>query len=665
WKSKASILSLKDITIEPNRGDIYSYDGRLLASSVPHYEIYIDLHPSVIQDDVFNKNIDSLSIRLSKLFKDKTYHEYKRNLLRERKKKNRFYLIQRNVTYIELKELRSFPLFRLGRYKGGLIVHQENERILPHGKLARRTIGYLTETGIKVGLEGAYDHYIKGIVGLRLMQKLSGGVWMPVDNANEVEPKDGYDIITTIDIKLQDVAEYALEEQLRMEKAHHGCVIVMEVKTGEIRAIANLQRDKDGSYSESYNYAIGESTEPGSTFKLISFLAALEDGYIDLDDTIHTGKGVKSYYDVQMTDSRKEGYGVITVKEVFAYSSNVGVSRIITRYYKGRESNFIDRLYSMNLNEKLGIEIPGEGEPFIKYPGEPSWSGTTLPWMSIGYEVRMTPLQLLTVYNAVANDGTMVKPQFVKAIAEHGKIIRRIKPEIISHSICSKSTIKKSKEMLEYVVEAGTARNLRNLHYKIAGKTGTAQIANKNYGYKNMGNVSYQASFVGYFPADNPKYSCIVVVNSPSQNVYYGNLVAGPVFKEISDKVYATSIELNKNTQNELAINNGSNIPYSLYSNWFELTKVLKEVEIPFIEEEINSDWVVTFKTDSCINIQNRIIRNGIVPNIIGMGIKDALYILENSGLEVFFKGKGMVREQSIQPGVRIKKGDRIYLNLG
>jgi len=485
---------------------------------------------------------------------------------------------------------------------------------------------------------------------------------MPVDDRNAIEPKDGYDIVSTIDINLQDVAEQALLKQLQKVDAQHGCAILMEVKTGDIKAITNLKRNADGSYSENYNFAIGESTEPGSTFKLASLIVALEDGYIDINDTVDTEKGEIKYYGIKLTDSKEGGYGKITVKQAFAVSSNVGISKIITKYYKGNEKKFVERLYSMKLNEKLGIEIDGEGEPFIKYPGK-GWSGISLPWMSIGYEVRLTPLQILAFYNAIANDGRLIKPKFVKSVVSYGKTVKTFDTEIISPSICSRRTIKYAKEMLEEVVKSGTAKNLLNSNYMIAGKTGTARIANKKYGYYHETGFSYQASFVGYFPADNPKYSCIVVVNSPSQQIYYGNLVAGPVFKEIADKVYATSIDLIP--KDKIRIKKPVEIPFTKSGFTKETKKVLRNLHIPYIEDNLKSDWIYVTRTDEKLELQNRFIKNGLVPNVIGMGAKDAVFILENAGLNVEINGCGSVINQSLSPGSEYRKGDYILIKLG
>lgn len=664
WIEKAQKLTLKDITVESNRGDILAADSRLLASSIPYYEIRMDTRSTGMDDGTFAKGIDSLSICLAQLFKDKSAYAYKRELVNARKNGERFHLIKRKVNYNQLKELKTFPIFRLGRYKGGFIAMQTNIRIQPHVNLASRTIGYTNKGagGNIVGIEGAYDKVLKGVEGVRLMQRLQGNVWMPVNDGNEVEPKDGMDVVTTIDVNLQDVASNALLKQLLKHEADHGTAVLMEVATGEIKAIANLSRTDDGLYKETYNYAIGESTEPGSTFKLASIIAALEDGYIDLNDTIDTGNGEIQYYDKKLTDSKYGGYGKITVKKVFEVSSNVGVSKIITESYTGREEKFINRLYQMNLNNKLGLDIKGEGSPEIKYPGDKYWSGVSLPMISIGYEIRLTPLQILTFYNAIANNGKMVKPKFVKALKYHGDVINKFETEVINPSVCSKATLRKVKKMLEGVVENGTATNIKNKNYKIAGKTGTAQIANIESGYSDKSKLSYQASFVGYFPADNPKYSCIVVVNSPSRNIYYGNLVAGPVFKEIADKVYATSFDMHGKKLAD--ISEEVKVPYTKHSYKQELDYVLRELGIHVYDEEVDSDWVLTTKKDSCVKLSNRFIDHQFMPNVAGMGVKDAVFILENLGLEVEIRGRGTVLKQSIKPGSKIIEGQTVVLEM-
>jgi len=664
-RQKAQELTMKYESIEPNRGDIYSNDGkRLLSTSVPYYEIRMDLLSNALEEEIFISGIDSLAYCLSNMFRDQSAYQYKQKLINARRQGQRYYLIKRQVSHQQLLEMKKFPIFRFGRYKGGFIVIQKNRRIRPHQMLAARAIGYLNEgeSGNVVGIEGAYDHYLAGVTGVRLMQKTAGNIWIPVSDRNEVEPKDGYDVITTIDIDIQDVAENALLDQLKTHHAHHGCAVLMEVETGEVKAIVNLQRDEQGNYSETYNYAIAESIEPGSTFKLISLIAALEDGYIELDDTVDTGNGVINYYDKVVRDTKEGGYGRISVKTAFEVSSNVGISKIINTHYKGREEEFVDRLYRMHLNEPLGIELKGEGNPHIQYPGDKYWSGISLPMMSHGYEVRLTPLQVLTFYNAIANNGTMVKPKFVKRITSYGRIIKTFSTEVIDPSICSKETLEKAKIMLEGVVENGTAMNLKNETFKIAGKTGTAQIANERYGYKVDSRISYLASFAGYFPAENPKYSCIVMVNSPSSAVYYGNLVAGPVFREIANKVYATSLDMDDalNHDQDLQVE----IPYSKHGDRDELNTVLEYLGIPSTPGSIESNWVATIKKDDGISINDLRIGGGLVPNVKEMGLKDALYLLESSGMIVEVRGRGKVLEQSIQPGSVIRKGDRILLTM-
>jgi cell division protein FtsI (penicillin-binding protein 3) len=665
WTEKARNSTLKYFTIPANRGNILSYDERLLATSIPLYEVRMDLNTGFLSDNVFYKKVDSLALCLATLFKDKTREQYKQELISARKKLKRYHLIKKEVNYIQLKKLKTFPIFRRGRFQGGLIYLQENRRIRPHNELAARFIGYTTKSsrGNIVGIEGAYDQQLSGVEGIKLKQKISNSVWIPVSNKNEVEPKDGMDVVTTINIDYQDFAEKALLKQLLKHDAHHGTVVLMEVSTGEIKAIVNLGKDKHSVYRELFNYAIGESSEPGSTFKLPVLMAALEDGYVNLEDTIDTGNGIFKHYDKTIRDGNyfQGGHRKLTLQRVFELSSNVGVSKTITEAYKDRPHHFVDRLYSMNLNEKLGIDIKGEGQPLIKYPGDTLWSGISLAMMSHGYEVRLTPLQTLTFYNAVANNGKMVKPKFVNQVQYHGKTIKTFDTEIINPSICSKSTLRKAKKLLEGVVENGTAKNLNNPYFKIAGKTGTNQIYNKKYGYKSDSIVSYQASFVGYFPADNPEYSCIVVVNSPSGNVYYGHQVAGPVFLEIAKRIYASGIK-KEYTENENKII--AELPYSKNGNRQELKKVFSDLNIKVRETNVDNDWVTTLKKENHIEFNNRKIIQNLVPNVISMGAKDAVYLLENAGLKVIIKGRGSVKSQSVPPGTLVRKGQEIILEM-
>ncbi len=670
WRAKAKSLTTAYRDIEAVRGNIYDSEENLLATSLPFYEIGMDVTTDYLRNlpkDVFKASADSLASNLASLFPNKSKREYYSELIKARKSDDRYIVLARNVSYKDLQKVKKFPLLRKGRNKGGFVYLQTNRRELPFKVLAARTIGYdRGEDQKPVGIEGAYTDYLKGTSGQRLMQKIAGGVWMPVNDENEIEPQDGCDIISSIDVNIQDVAEHALLTQLISNKAAYGCVVLMEVKTGYIKAIANLSRKDSCSYNENYNYAIGTATEPGSTFKLASLLAVMEDGYADLDDIIDLEDGKHRYYDRVMKDSHEPEVKKVTLQRVFEISSNVGVSKIITQYYSKDPQKFVDRLYSMNLNVPLKMTIPGEATPRIKSTKDKDWYGTSLPWISIGYESLITPMQTLTLYNAVANNGIMVKPLFVKAINKKGKAVKSFPPEIINPAICSKATIDKAKQMLEGVVLNGTARNLAAASYRIAGKTGTAQIANNGL-YKNGSKVSYQASFVGYFPAENPKYSCIVIVNGPSNGIYYGNIVAGPIFKEIADKVYASSLDIHKEINKDAS--HIPNVPMAKSGNQKELQYVLHNLNIRDQSNDNEAEWVNSeIKDSTSIVLSERKVqselRKNIVPDLKGMMAQDALYLLENSGLQVFINGKGIIIKQSIEPGTKFTKGSKIVLDL-
>lgn len=647
--------------IEPNRGNIYSSDGRLLAVSVPFYEIRMDFKSESFTDDIFYGGVDELSKELSRLFKDRHWSSYKRALVKARKEGNRYYLVKRHVSYTQLQQVKKFPIYREGRFKGGVQYVQSTKRVRPYGMLAFRTVGYTMSGNLRsvVGIEGAYEDELKGIEGYQLMRKIRGDIWMPINDAKEIEPQDGYDVVTTIDVDLQDVAQNALHTQLLRHGADHGTVVLMEVETGKVRAIANLARGKDGQYSEDYNYAIGESTEPGSTFKLASMIALLEDGFVHPDDIIDVGDGVTYYYGQKLEDSGDEGLGEITVQHAFEVSSNVAISTLVNESYKNKPELFVDRLYEMGLNRKLDIGIRGEGKPDIKYTDSELWSGLSLPWMSIGYEVRMTPLQILAFYNAIANEGKMVKPIFVEEMRAHGKLVKEFKTEVLNNHICSRETLQQVRAMMEGVVENGTGKNLNNTNYRIAGKTGTAQVSLSKEGYTKS---LYQASFVGYFPADNPKYSCIVVVNAPSKQIYYGNLVAGPIFRSVTDRIYVREYDMHNNSL-ELA-SEELQVPYSKSGKRLPLENTYTYLGLPLLQDEAQGGWVSTKSTATGMVLKDRSIPEALVPNVVDMGLKDALYLLESSGIKVVVNGRGTVRQQSVRPGERINRGMEVRLNM-
>ena len=535
----SSVNLPKLFKIEAPRGNIFSDDGSLLAISMPLYNVFLDL--SVIDEQLFDDDINNLSQSLSILFKDKSAKEYEQYLRDSRsKKRNKYVKLRNKVSHNELTMLKSFPILKLGKNRGGLIAEERPNRENPFGLLARRTIGVLRESN-PIGLERAYNKTLSGTDGLQLKQRVGKSFWRNEESDLNSLPKSGNDIVTTINIDMQDVTEKALKSALRFHDADWGTAILMEVESGHIKAIANLKYE-DGDFDEHYNHAIAEHSEPGSTFKLASILAGLEDGFYSLLDSVDTEDGTHQFYDKTMRDSKKGGYGKISIGDAFVQSSNVGISKVINRSYKDKPQDFIDRIYKMGLCTPLDLELPYPNSLLIKQPGSPGWSGVTLPWMSIGYSLRLTPLHILTFYNAIANNGVMVSPLFTTQILKDGKKVSEHSKKIINPAICSKSSIVQIMPYLIDVVEKGTAKSIRTRKYKIAGKTGTTLLA---YGEKSEDNIKqYQTSFVGFFPAENPKYSCMVVVNNPKENGFYGGNVSAPVFKEISDKVIAADISI-------------------------------------------------------------------------------------------------------------------------
>ncbi len=531
YRLLAKNKTIQNITVSPERGNIFSDDGSLLAASTISYDIFFD--GVTVSNSNFAKFSTSLAKDLSVLL-EKDYDFFHDKLSYAKKNSKRYYLIQRNVSVEDLNKIKKMPLFKLGGVRGGLIVEKKNSRDYPLNKIAERTIG--RERKVKgdkfsgVGLEHAFGSILRGKDGMQLMQKISNGKWKPIYSNNQIEPVPGSDLYTTINVGFQDITHHSLLEQLEIFEADHGTAIVMETSTGEIKAISNLGRTTEGKYYERLNYAVGEHYEPGSTFKLMSVIAALEDGKADLEKMVDTENGILSFYGAKVRDSRKGGYGIISLNDAFKYSSNTGIVKIINNAYKDDPEKFSNRLYNMGLNDKLGVSIKGESKPKIPHPKDKDWSGLSLPWMVYGYGVLLSPLQILTFYNAVANDGEMVKPIFAKKNKLKSNKI------ILNPSIASKSTINKAKFLLENVVndDGGTGSNIRSNIYKIAGKTGTGQV---DY---TTDDVQYISSFVGYFPADKPKYSCIVVIHKPNKKMgYYGNIVAAPVFKKIADKIYS------------------------------------------------------------------------------------------------------------------------------
>jgi cell division protein FtsI (penicillin-binding protein 3) len=627
YRKIAKERSVKNFVIPANKGNIYSADGSLLATSIPNYQIRFD---AVTPTDAnFNSNIHALADSLSDLL-GKSSNEFRTILTRARNNKNRYFLLARNLSYTDYIRIKSFPLLKLGTYKGGIIVEQETVREHPIGKIAERTIGYerIDHNGKTriAGLEGAFANYLNGKDGKILKQRIAKNQWKPLRDNNEIEPQDGYDIVSTIDVYIQDIAHHALLKQLEFYEADHGSVVVMECNSGEVKAIANLGRSSNGKYYEKLNYAIGESQEPGSTFKLLDLIALLDDKKADTSTVYDTNGGMVEYYRRKVRDSHKGGFGKISLARGFEVSSNTVMAQAIQKAYKENPSQFIDRINSYGMNKPLGLPIEGEGQPFIPQVDGKSWSQITLPWMAYGYGVSVTPLQMLTLYNAVANNGEMVKPIFVKEIKEWNKTIKKFEKQVINPKICSDETLAKVRAVLQNTVKNGTGSKLYSTDFSMAGKTGTAQV-NYGKGKDAESGMYYASSFAGYFPADNPRYSCIIIIHKPSKEKgIYGADVAGPVFKRIAQKIFTDTPTLNE-------VNN------------------LRKKDV---KQEASYDSYYA-------KIQKK---HNVVPNVKGMTGMDAVALLGNLGLRVKIIGLGKVKNQSVLPGDRIEKNSLITLEL-
>lgn len=679
WTNLGNSLHLKYLPIDAERGTIYSEDGNMLSTSVPVFDVYIDFAAEGLREKNavrFTDNLDSLSFCLSNLFNDKSAADYKAVLKRGYKSKSRYYNLKRKISFSEYKELRDFPLVRLGKNKSGFIIESRDKRINPYILLANRTIGLSRDNASNVGLEQRYDSLLKGKTGQQLVRYIAGA-YMPVDGG-EVEPENGKDIISTLDTYIQDVTESALMRMMVGNNSLHGTAIVMETATGKIKAIANLgqQKNADGSvkkdkegysvYTEDLNYGIGKATEPGSIFKLATLMSLLEDKYVDINSKVDCEGGEKIFHGLRIRDSHL-GTGTITVKDAFEISSNVAFAKLAYQYYQENPSKFINHLHNFRLDQITGVDLTASsGKPYIKKAGSRSWSKTTIPFMAHGYEELVTPLHMLMLYNAVANNGKMMRPYLVSSVRQYGVEIDKIQPQVLVEKICSDQTLTQVKECLLAVVqgEHGTARKIKDSSYLIAGKTGTAVTALDNKGY-NKGNKIYQASFIGYFPAHQPKYTIAVVIqNSKESKMVYGADVSGTVFKEISDRIYGSFLS----TKKYVTINKADSAGYNYFGLKNELNTVFGFLNLPFYDSATSGSWrYMQLKNNySILNTppNSSSTSDSVTPNVVGMGLKDAVYLLENMGLKVTATGRGRVVNQSLAAGTNFTNKQTISLIL-
>jgi cell division protein FtsI (penicillin-binding protein 3) len=674
WQSMGDSLHQKFMPLEAERGTIYSEDGNMLSTSVPIFDIYVDFAADGLREkngQRFKNNVDSLSIYLSNLFKDKTAAEYKKQMQLAYKNNDRYYPLKKKISFTEYAALRNFPLVRQGRNKSGFIVDIRDKRINPYVLLANRTIGLSRDNAKKnVGIEQSYDSLLKGTTGQRLMRYVAGA-YMPVEGV-EVEPENGKDIITTLDTYMQDVAEAALMKMMVGNNSLHGTAIIMETSTGKIKAIANLGKqrnkyDSTVSYAEDLNYGIGKATEPGSIFKLATLIALMEDKYVDKNSIVDCEGGAKYFYGLRIKDSHL-GAGELTVKDAFSRSSNVAFAKLADQYYHNQPSRFVEHLHRFRLDTLTGIDITAtSGRPTIKKPtNKRSWFNTTIPYMAHGYEELVTPLHMLMLYNAVANNGKMMKPYLVNAVREFGIDVKTIQPQVLVEKICSDDVLAQVKECLGAVVDSvhGTGhRVLFDSAYSIAGKTGTAVTALDNKGY-NKGNKIYQASFIGFFPANDPKYTMAVVIqNSNESKLIYGADVSGTVFKDISDKIYARYLSNKKYTVAGIS----DTLMYNYYGLKNELKAIFSTLKMPFTDSANGGYWRAMSLKNNTATLQSPAdlsTGTSVTPNVTGMGLKDAVYMAENKGLKVTITGRGRVISQSLTPGTTFTKGQNITLFL-
>ena len=655
-------LHQKFVPVDADRGTIYSEDGQMLSTSLPRFDIYMDLMADGLREKngkIFLSNLDSFSIAMANYFGDKSADSYKKELQTAYKNKERYYLLKKKLSFEQYKVFREFPLVRLGRNKSGVISEVRSFRKNPYMMMAKRTIGLYRENAQNIGLERTYDSLLEGEKGKRLVRYAAGGVAIPVEGY-EIEPENGKDIITTLDVNIQDIAETALMKMMLQSESRYGTCIVMETKTGKIKAIANLGRRPDGSYDEDYNYAM-LTTEPGSTIKLATLLSVLSEGKISTDDLVEVGNEGKAFVGVrEVNDAERAPKPVLTVKECFAHSSNIGMSKIGYKTFATQPEKYKEYLHRFRLDTTTGIDLMGEDRPRMA-PIGPKGNLKDLVTIFFGYAIEVSPLQILTLYNAVANDGKMMKPYLVNSVQKNGITLKQYEPQVLTDNFCKPSVIKSAKECMEYVVKEGTGKlAFKNMPFQVAGKTGTAHVADGKIKYTDG---IYQATFVGYFPVEQPQYTCIVVIRTrPHAPLHYGGEVAAPVFREIATKLYAMYVD--KKYASSLAMTKDSS-SFFYAGNTRDIKNVLNTFHVDYADSNMQSDWTVVFEKNYKPVIKPDVIHQQVMPNVKGMGLKDAVYLLENMGMKVVPRGRGKVANQSLPAGSGITKGLTVYLDLG
>ena len=662
WRSMSDSMHQKFVELDAERGTIYSEDGEMLSTSVPYFDIYIDFGADGLREKNgkrFKENIDSFSIALAKFFTDKTSSEYKKQLKKAYADKERYYLLHKGLSFEEYKEFRAFPLVRLGRNKSGVIAEVQSKRLNPFGMLAKRTIGLARNNAQNVGLERTYDSLLKGTTGKRLVRFLSGGAAVPV-NGYEIEPENGKDIITTIDIQMQDIVESALSKMMVQSESQYGTCILMETKTGKIKAIANLGRGKDGNYNEALNYAL-QATEPGSTIKLATLLAVLDHGSSTINDYISVGTTGNSYVGVRnVNDAERAPKPVLTLRECFAHSSNVGMSIVAFKAFAEEPDLYKNYLQKFHLDKKTGIDLLGEGNPRLPKLKRNKEGLHAMITASFGYAIQVSPLQTLMLYNAIANDGKMMKPYLVSSIKSNGLTVREFSPTVLDEQVCKSRVIRDAKACMEAVATEGTAKDVfKDFPFAVAGKTGTAHVADGNYGYHDG---VYQASFVGYFPADQPEYSCIVVIKTkPHAALHYGGQLSAPVFKEIATKLYAQYVQGKKTVPLQL-VPDSSFFQYAGYAA--DVKNVFSTLEVKHTDSSYKNSWSSIYSNNYRPVVKAGAVSKNTMPDVRNMTLKDALYLLENMNMKVVIKGRGKVVAQDILPGTNINKNKAVTLLL-